>query len=169
MKDIERSVNAGQATYYDNALNAIQHIRYDYNPSPNADDIDEAVDAFALVYGEYPHLIVIDNLKNVDADDLAETNKIEAVMLFLKTLAHRTNSCVVMLHHLTGQYTDGKTMPPMSALIDKVDKIPEGILMLWIPGHGSLGVNVVKNRTGERDVQVYLEYAPAYARLEDLK
>lgn len=176
-KDVERDYEKGNGAFYDTRLNALKNVRFDFTGSPGVDDLEDCINAFALTYGEYPHLIVIDNLINVDPEDLGEGQRsiIAAVMAYLKTVAHTTNACIVMLHHLTGDYDDGNKPSPMSALIDKVSKLPEQIATLhraeMIAGTATqMGVCIVKNRDGESDASggliVYLEYAPDYARLE---
>jgi hypothetical protein len=106
-----------------------------------------------------------------------QRSTVAAVMAYLKTLAHPPNACVVMLHHLTGEYDDGNKPAPLSALIDKVSKLPEQVLTLHRAGlhmgtPTQMGVSIVKNRDGSSDASgqliVYLDYAPDYARLEDL-
>jgi hypothetical protein len=176
-KDVERDYEAGNGHFYDQRLNALKHVRFDFTGSPGVDDLEECVNAFALTYGEFPHMIVVDNLINVDPEELAEGQRsaVAGVMGYLKTMAQQTNACIVMLHHLTGDYDDGNRPAPMSALIDKVSKLPEQILTLHRAemNHGTpsqMGVCIVKNRDGESDASggliVYLEYAPDYARLE---
>lgn len=178
-KDVEQDYERGNGEFYDNRLNLLKHIRFDFTSQPGVEDLEDSVNAFALAYGEYPHLIVVDNLINVDPEELGEGQRssIAAVMAYLKTLAQHTNACVVMLHHLTGDYDDGNKPAPMSALIDKVSKLPEQILTLHraglIAGTASqMGVSIVKNRDGESDASgqliVYLDYGPDYARLEDM-
>lgn len=178
-KDVERDYESGSGAFYDNRLNALRHVRFDFTSQPGVDDLEDCVNAFALAYGEYPHLIVVDNLVNVDAEDLGEGHRssITAVIQYLKTVAQHTNACVVMLHHLTGSYDDGNSPAPMSALIDKVSKFPEQVLTLHRAGilagtPYQMGVSIVKNRDGLSDSEgnliVYLDYAPDYARLEDL-
>lgn len=180
-KDIERDYENGKGEFYDAHLNRLQHVRFDFTSAPGVDDLEDCIAAFALAYGEYPHLIVVDNLINVDPEDLGEGQRssVAAVMAYLKTVAHHTNACIVMLHHLTGEYDDGDKAAPMSALIDKVSKLPEQILTLHRAATDALGtphamgVSPVKNRDGKSDASgnsvIYLEYAPEYARLEDQK
>ena len=180
-KDVERDYERGNGVFYDNRLNALRHIRYDFTSQPGVDDLEDCMNAFAQAYGEYPHMVVVDNLINVDPEDLGEGQRssLSAVMAYLKTMAQKTNSCIVMLHHLTGDYDDGNRPAPMSALIDKVSKLPEQILTLHREGVGydgmpkNMGVSIVKNRDGESDASgqmiVYLDYGPDYARLEDAK
>lgn len=179
-KDVENAYNNGNGGFYDAKLDAVENVRYDFTGAATVDDLEDAIDAFAVVYGEYPHLLVIDNLVNVDGHDLADAGKSQTgpVIAYLKTLAQNTNACVVILHHLTGQYDDGVTPAPLSALIEKVSKFPENVLNLFRAevAHGTttqMGACLVKNRDGTADpsgnLYVLLHYDPPYAKLEDKK
>jgi replicative DNA helicase len=178
-KDIERDYEKGNGAFYDERLNRLRHVRFDFTSQPGVDDLEECVNAFALAYGEYPHLIVVDNLVNVDPTDLGEGHRssITAIIQYLKSMAQSTNSAIVMLHHLTGAYDNGNEPAPLDSLIDKVSKFPEAVLTLHRSGviggtPSQMGVCIVKNRDGRSDAAggliVYLDYAPDYARLEDL-
>lgn len=179
LRDIEADYKNGNGAFYDDALNRVDNVRWDFTSSPGVDDLEDCVTAFALTYGEYPHLIVVDNLINVDAADIGGEGQrsLTSVIIYLKTLAQETNAAVVMLHHLTGQYDDGISPAPLSALIEKVSKFPEAVLNLYRDGvlNGKttqMGCCLVKNRGGEADpsgnLVVRLEYNPAHARLDDL-
>jgi replicative DNA helicase len=176
-KDIERDYENGNGEFYDARLNRLKHVRFDFTSQPGIDDLEDCVNAFALTYGEYPHLIVVDNLVNIDGEDLGEGKAgTQSIIQYLKSMAQQTNACVVMLHHLVGAYDDGNEPAPLSALIEKVSKFPEQVITLHRAGiiagtPSQLGVCIVKNRDGQSDASggliVYLEYAPDYARLED--
>lgn len=177
-KDVEQDYERGNGHFYDSRLNALEHVRFDFTSQPGIEDLEECLEAFALTYGEYPHMIVVDNLVNVDTEELGEGHRstIAAVIAYLKTVAKATNASVVMLHHLVGSYDDGNEPAPMSALIDKVSKFPEQILTLHRAGimagvPTQMGVCIVKNRDGQSDPSggliVYLDYSPDYTRLED--
>jgi predicted ATP-dependent serine protease len=123
------------------------HIRWQFIPCPTVKDIEQDVAAFAVAWGDYPNLIIVDNLRNVYSDEDDYTgfrHNIEA----LKILAVETGSAVVVLHHLTGSYDDGQSIPPLSALEGKVSKLPSMVLNLFNGNRGDIGVAVVKNRFG---------------------
>lgn len=149
--DVQRAIEKGH--FFDEELGEIKRIRWDFDAGPDLDSIEQAVDAYAFLHGEYPEMIVVDNLLNVVTDDDGESYKTgENILLFLLELARKTGACVKVLHHLTGEYDDGDKPAPMSALRGKVSKIPEMILTLFREedpmGQEMLGVAIVKNRSG---------------------
>lgn len=127
------------------------HIWIDFNPSPSTRDIDEEVQAFAHVYGDYPHLVVIDNLMDVNNGGDGDLFGHDAVLDFAKQLARRTGAAVVVLCHVTGIYTDGTIPIPRSGLMNKIDKRPRLILTLYQEDTNLLGICVVKNSNGVAD------------------
>ncbi|MFC9974320.1 DnaB-like helicase C-terminal domain-containing protein [Spirillospora sp. NPDC127200] len=153
-----RSVSETQAAldkkyYFDEELAEIRRIRWEFDAGPTLDAIDQSVTAYAYLHGEYPELIVCDNLMNIVADDDSEGFKaMENILLFLLELARTTGACIVVLAHLTGEYEDGNIPAPLSGLRGKISKVPEMILTLYREedplGGESLGVAIVKNRGG---------------------
>jgi hypothetical protein len=139
---------------FENELVELRRIRWDFNAGPTLDDIEQSLDAYGFLHGDYPELVIVDNLLNVVSEESGEggykTN--ENILLFLSELARTRGCCIVVLHHLTGEYDDGDKPAPMSALRDKVSKIPQMILTLFRSSQGPigeyLGVAVVKNRGG---------------------
>lgn len=127
---------------------ATSHMWVNFDSSPAPKDISDETDVFANIYGSYPELIVIDNLMDVNISGLAQLEGHDKVLDFLKQLARRTEAAVVVLCHVTGQYTDGLERIPRSGLINKIDKRPRLILTLYHVGPTLLGVCVVKNSNG---------------------
>lgn len=132
-------------------LAALDYIRWNFDASIDIDKIVLDVKAFDIMYGEPPHLIVIDNLSNMFSTEpnpyLAHRFNVEA----LNILAKETGACVLVLHHLTGEYEGGEIPPPQSALEGKVAKLPGLVLTMFRGKYGDLGVCVCKNRFGPAD------------------
>lgn len=135
-------------TYYDRVLReGAGHVQWDFSPMPSIKDLFAEVESFAVAYGDYPHLIVVDNLRNIyseEEDYAALRHSAEA----LRTLAVETGSAVVVLHHLTGEYESGDNPPSLAALEGKVGKFPALVLTLSNGKSGDMRVSVVKNRYG---------------------
>jgi hypothetical protein len=102
----------------------------------------------------------VDNLLNVDPEETGEGSHVaeEAILRFLAELGKTKGCMVLVLTHLVGDYADGDKKPPISALLNKVDKIPNMVLTLWrIDETGQMGVYNPKNRGGEAGGEVDLE------------
>lgn len=130
----------------------VPHLWWEFSPSPTLDLIDETVQAYGYL-GRYPDLCIVDNLVDIDGESgEGEWKSFENSLLFLKELSRERNMCVVVLAHLTGEFEDGVTVPPLSGLRGKASKIPELILTLYREdnplGGEDLGVAIVKNREG---------------------
>lgn len=127
------------------------HMWLDFNAAPTPRDIDEEVEAFAHSYGDYPHLIVIDNLMDVASGGDGDLYGHDAVLDFAKQLGRRTGAAVVVLCHVTGAFTDGTIPIPRSGLMNKIDKRPRLIMTLYQEDTNLLGICVVKNSNGIAD------------------
>lgn len=153
--------HAGIMTILDDNTN---HIWFNWNNGPNLDDIQDEVEAFAHATGEWPHLIVIDNLKNIWVDssgDGGEHVRYDRVLDFLHELAGQTNAHIMVLHHVTGFYEDGDKPIPLSGILGKVTKPFRLIVTLYRPSEEQIGLSIVKNSTGKMDqtgkLAVYLD------------
>jgi hypothetical protein len=133
---------------------ATSHIWFHWNRSPDLDDIEAEVEAYAHVMGEFPHLIVVDNLKNIYIDGLGEAGdhvRYDRVLDFLHEMAGVTGACILVLHHVAGYLENGDQPIPISGILGKVTKPFALILTLHRAWDNILGVSVVKNRTGRAE------------------
>lgn len=137
--------------YYDKYFDKIGHIQWVFDSSPSLDDIELEVKAYQELYGLPPELIVIDNLMNVAAETDNEWAGLRAIMMELHDLARNTESCVLVLHHVSEatEYGDGTMPPARRAIHGKVSQLPSLILTLGYDVLGKqLRVAAVKNRFG---------------------
>lgn len=154
--DVEHQIRSGNTETIDAKLNAHDHIRFNFDAAPGMDDIDEELKAFASAYGEWPRLVVVDNIRNVFDPD-GEKGSVDGVIDFLHERARETKSCIIGLHHVTGAYDDGITPVPLSGLMGKVSKVPATILtlnrnpQLDFNGAQAMNISPVKNRGGKAD------------------
>lgn len=132
-------------------------IRFKYEASPTLTQIEMSMQAYDEVYGDYPALVVVDNITNVisSADEPDPFSGLEALMDYLHTMARNTASCVVGLHHVQGQYNDGNIPIPLSGVKGQIARVPELVLTLHRVasefGPDTLNVSTVKNRAGRMD------------------
>lgn len=158
---VEAGMKGTEAEKYDRLIADVDYVRWAFESTPTVDDIRDDVEAFAHVYGCYPQIVVVDNLMNVYSDEEDNTglrHNIEA----LNILARESGACVVVLHHITGEYESGDRPPALGALIGKVGKMPSLVLTMFRGQYNDIGVCVVKNRFGPADPRGYLRvYLPA--------
>jgi hypothetical protein len=134
-------------------------VRFNYDASPSLDTLESAVEAYEEVYGEYPALIVVDNITNVRTETSSEDGDpfagLEGLMDYLHTMARETGACVVGLHHVTGPYNDADKPIPLSGVKGQIGRVPEMVLTLHKQQDEGqpdlLCVSTVKNRGSKND------------------
>lgn len=130
------------------------HIWFNWTNSPTLDDIQDEVECFAHVNGDWPHLIVVDNLKNIWVEASGEGGehiRYDRVLDFLHELAGLTNAHIIVLHHVVGSYENGDIPIPLSGILGKVTKPFRLIITLYRPNDTQIGLCIVKNSTGKMD------------------
>lgn len=133
-------------------------IRFNYDASPSLDTVETSLSAYEEVYGEYPALVVIDNITNVSLDRAEEDRfeSLEGLLDYLHSMARETGACVIGLHHVTGPYNDADKPVPLSGIKGQLGRVPELILTMHkVRGPEGqpdvLRVSTVKNRGGKAD------------------
>lgn len=151
-------------------------VRFNYSASPSLDTIEDSVKAYVQLYGDYPHLIVVDNITNVRTESIegsGGSQRLEDLMDYLHDTARQTGACTIGLHHVTGPHNDGEKPIPMSGIKDQIGRVPEMILTVFRPERQLLGVSTVKNRGGRNDPSgmsfVELGFEGERMRIADLR
>lgn len=159
-EDIGNAILHGKTDTIDAKLSEASFIRYDFKSSPTTDDVDEELKAYAMAYGQWPRLIVMDNISNLDMSGGAtDTAALEEASNYLHDIARETGAAVIALHHVQGPYNDGNVPVPLSGLRGQIGRVPECVLTLHNAsdpydieaGRQIIGVNAVKNRGGKSD------------------
>ena len=177
-QSIEDSVKQGNTRHVDAALEKYNHTRFDFEGRIEVDRLEAELSAYVYAYGEYPHVITVDNISNFDAGDGEGYVALEQACDYLHELGRLTGALIVALHHVTGVFDDGTTPVPLSGLKGKISKVPELILTLHRDAStgtdevGRMYVSPVKNRTGKADpsgaFHIPLHYEPGRMMLRDL-
>lgn len=131
---------------------ATDHIWWNFKSQPTLEDIQTEVLAYAYVFGEYPQLIVLDNLINVNEPG-EEYRRYNDIMPWLADLARQTGAHIMILHHVTGEYQNGDRPIPRTGIKHKISEHPRLVLTLYRPEEGVLGIRVVKNTRGPSDTK----------------
>lgn len=129
-------------------------IRFSYNSSPTLDQIETSLSSYEEVYGDYPTLVVVDNLTDVITGGEANSEDpfagLESLTAYLRDMARDTGACVIATHHATGPYNDGDKPIPRSGVKGQISRVP-GLILTIHGGENQLRVSTVKNRNGRFD------------------
>ncbi|MGW2539331.1 AAA family ATPase [Kitasatospora sp. MBT66] len=158
-KEVKRRLLENDFGDYAEVLGERWWVRFVYEARPTLADLETTIAAYFEVFGCYPHLIVIDNITNIDVGgaESAEsfTFGLEALCEYLAEMARETRSHVLALHHVTGEHSDGMNPIPLSGVKGKIGRVPSLILTIFKEIDGMDGrvlhVSVVKNREGFED------------------
>lgn len=150
LSDVQRLIQEGNDDGLEAAIAAqTGHMRMDYSSDVTDQEMLDEIDAYAEVFGKYPDLIVMDNLSNLSVEGSEnEFHGLQENCFFLHNVARQTNSAVITLHHVSGEFEGGDKPIPLSGLRGKVSKTPELIFTLIRSGE-VMNVSVVKNRSGK--------------------
>lgn len=150
-EEASKHIHAKRGQGFD-ALHAAQHISWSFEASPTLEDIRDEVLAFEVAHGDFPRLIVVDNLRDVTGDSYGDEYRFwDEVLAFLRTMGQKIESHVAVTHHVTGQYAAGDRPVPLNGLENKPDKRAEIVITAYTPsGRDDRRVlSVVKNRSGQ--------------------
>lgn len=147
-------------------------LRLIYDGSPGFDRLSVTMEAYEEIYGEFPDLVIVDNIGNIRSDGSGEDEGLrssQAVMKFLLTMARETESCVMALHHVNGPYNNADKPIPLNGVRDQLSDDPEVVITLhrgggddeFSTGPSVVRASVVKNRGGKADAS-----GETYAELE---
>lgn len=127
-------------------------IRFEFDPSnPSITDIGHMLEAYHEVEGQYPRLLVVDTLMNVEGGSDNEWASIRQTAKDFHWLARKTKACLLVLHHTSEQNSDWILQaPPRSAIQGKVSQLPS-VIVTVANRSGEMFLAVVKNRFGQAD------------------
>ena len=142
-------------------------LRIDYDAAPTIDLMEEIVEAHWELHGEYPAIIVVDNIRNVRMDIQATSDNqfagLEGLMEYLHGMARETGAWIAALHHVNADHNNGNQPIPLNGVKGQITGIPEVVLTLFKKPLDEdthiLCVSAVKNRGGKYDStgQTYAE------------
>ena len=147
------------------------YIRWSFNSSPSARDIEEEIEAHITLTSMPPELVIIDNLTDclVDGD---EFGGMRSFLKDLKFFAREYSTAILLLHHTSEAWHLGPGhCPPRQSLQGKVAQTP-ALVMTVADQEGFLGVAPVKNRYGASnpsgDKPSFFEYNPASCQIKEI-
>lgn len=143
---------------YAEALDSL-NLRLVFEDSPTYKDVELEVAAYAEIYGQFPRVIVIDNLLNLVGENESEWGAHRDHARVIHRLTRITKAALLVLAHMGEDKMDpGEYPQPRTKLQGKVSHLPKLILSLAFNGE-RLRVAPVKNRFGPGDAsgRTYVE------------
>lgn len=130
------------------------NIEFVFDSSPSIESMNDELEAWLEVHDDYPAIIVVDNLLDVQGVSEEQHKSDLHLLLSFKELARNTNSLVVVLHH-NKETGDPEFPSPAEGLQGKVSQ-PLALLLSIALAHNDentmpFRVACVKNRTGPAD------------------
>lgn len=153
-------------------ISRASHIKWCFESAPSLADIELEIEAFYELNGQYPELVVVDNLLDCTHTDGDEWASMRSLLREFKWWARETGAAFLVLHH-TSEAVSGNPAPPRSAIQGKVAQTPALILTVANTTEGFMCVAPVKNRYGPADPSgtnvTWLVYEPARMHLGDME
>jgi len=129
VSSVEESFNSGNGyEFYQDELESLKNLQFSFDPSPTLDDIDLSIQAYGEAFGEYPHLIIIDNLMNVAALHDNEWTGMRDIAKAMHHVARQTEAAVFLLHHTSEGEGRPELPPSRKSIQGKISQLPEMIL-----------------------------------------
>ncbi|MFF4952866.1 AAA family ATPase [Streptomyces chattanoogensis] len=180
-KAIKSKLHADEFEEYSDVLAKRWWQRFNYSARPTPAEIELHLDAYFEVFNIYPHLVIIDNITNIEAGGAGNADEftfsLEGLCDYLNELARETHAHVMAMHHVIGDYADGLKPIPQSGLKGKISRVPSLILTIHKEIDGMdgriLNISPVKNREGFEDSsgETFASYSfnTRNIRLEDVQ
>jgi len=163
LTEVEKQLNDETwDAFYAGELRKADHVDWCFQTDIDPEFIVQRLFAHAELRGDYPQLIVVDNLGNTVVDQDNEGSELRAVCRELQRIARATNAHVVGLCHVKGPKENGTQPILLGDLLYNIGKIPELVLGLHRENDG-LAVTVPKFRGGKHGmhIPVPLDYTRA--------
>jgi len=160
---VESAFKANKDARYVKSLKAMSNVRFVYRQM-DMDGIANQVASFAEVYGDYPDVVILDNLIDfVDRPD--DWGGMLLLTKEMKGLSLETKSHVCILHHARIDKDSDNGMPPNDWEIQgKVTQIPSTVLTVGARNLGTysrISMSCEKNRIGpQKTGHMDFEVAP---------
>lgn len=152
---VEKMMDTEASVLLEDALaDGASHVRFNFDPSPSLQDIEEEIEAWIELHGAPPAAVFVDNLMNVAAAADNEWTAMRDAMSAFHYMAREYESAFIVLHHVSENEKMSKPNypAPRKALMGKVAALPELVLSVALDsGSNAYKIAVVKNRHGKSD------------------
>lgn len=140
-------------------------VAFGSDSAPSIADIVDEARAYVEIHGQFPPLLIVDNLINIIAEGESVWHSVRQAVDKLHELARSAEIHVMILGHATGQYGDGLMKIPLSGIEHKPGNNARLVLTLDRPSLNVINVRIVKHNGGKADgsgnlfVQLYCDLA----------
>lgn len=157
LTDVERQLNEDSwDDHYTDQLRKADHVDWCFQSDIEVEFIVKRMFAHAELRGEFPQLIVVDNLGNTVVDQDNEASELRAACREMQRIARTTNAHVMALHHVKGSKENGDKPILLGDLLYNIGKIPEIVLGLHRDPITGFTVTVPKQRGGKAGMELPL-------------
>lgn len=125
-------------------------VAFDFETDPSYQHIFEELVAYFELWGDYPQIVVVDNLMDVAGDNDDEYGGMRDTTRAMKRFARVTGCAVILLHHCNESEKRENHPPARREITGKVAQKPEMILTVQLDGT-LMRIACVKNRSGPKD------------------
>lgn len=132
-------------------------VSFDFETDPSYQHIFEELVAYHELWGDYPHVVVVDNLMDVAGDNDDEYGGMRDTTRAMKRFARLTGCAVILLHHCNETDKRENHPPARREITGKVAQKPETILTVQLDGN-MMRIACVKNRSGPKDPKGIVHY-----------
>ncbi|MFD7017192.1 AAA family ATPase [Streptomyces sp. NPDC059928] len=160
-REVKKALVADDGSFgrYEEALSKRWWLRFNYSARPTPQDIELHLACYREVFGCYPHLVVIDNITNVDGGGSSNAEEytfgLEGLCDYFNEMARETRAHVMAMHHVVGEYSSGIKPIPLDGVKGKIGRVPSVVLTIHAEVDGMQGrtlhISPVKNREGFTD------------------
>lgn len=158
LDEVERHLNdEAQQDIYADLLRSVDHIDWCYQTDIDLEFLVLRLQAHAELRGEYPQLIVVDNLGNTVSEQENEYAELRGICRELQRIARTTGAHVLALHHVKGAKEGGYIPIGVGDLLGNIGKVCEVVLGLnRTELDGEVNLTVPKNRGGKSQLSIPL-------------
>ena len=134
------------------------NLQFVFDGSLTLKQVTAELNAYVEIFDEWPEVIVVDNLINVEGTGDHEGQS--GILSDLHYLARLTGAMVFVLHHASeGNGQDPLKPPPQSGIQNKTSHYPDMILTVALNSlTGEFLVAAVKLRSGQNDPKAQRPY-----------
>lgn len=132
-------------------------VAFDFETDPSYQHIYEELVAYFELWGDYPQIVVVDNLMDVAGDNDDEYGGMRDTTRAMKRFARMTGCAVILLHHCNESEKRENHPPARREITGKVAQKPEMILTVQLDGT-IMRIACVKNRSGPKDPKGIIHY-----------